>query len=135
MKRIFSILLILYMVLLIGCSAQDKILGTWSTEENVLGGLTAGTEYTFMENGIGKKRTILGVEVDMIYKLNKEENSLVITTSTLGIKTSNTYTYKFEKDVLYLTSETEVLKLVRVVEAPDTNEIQNDDNIESANTQ
>ena len=123
MKRLVTALLLICMIMMSGCNEREKILGKWSADESVIGGIKAGTEYTFTENGTGKKRTVVGVEVDMTYWFDEENGTLTITTSTLGIKNENTYKYRFEKDAVYLTNESEELRLVRIEEATESGDV------------
>ncbi|MBQ2759222.1 MAG: hypothetical protein IJE93_05580 [Clostridia bacterium] len=103
MKKVISVALLLVMVLTVfaGCSnPQKEIVGTWTGETSVLGGVVTEKTFTFYEDGTGKTETFLGVEIEISYTIDDE--TLTVTTSALGVANDTVYTYTLEDDVLTL---------------------------------
>ncbi len=103
MKRVFCVVIavLLCAVCLFGCAKPEKlILGKWSGEASILGVVTQYS-YEFREDGTGVMSTALNLGLEMHYAL--EGDRLDITTSVLGVDSTRSYTYAFEKEQLILT--------------------------------
>ncbi len=110
MKKIISIILSAALVLLLSsCSAQKKLIGTWSADGEVLG-ISTKTEYIFREDGTGNFSGKLGIGVAFDYTV--EDDKLTITYNSVLTKTT-VYSFKVEKDVLTLISDSETLTLTK----------------------
>ncbi len=101
MKKVFSLVLIL-----VGCSAQQRIVGTWTSQKTVLGVVTQ-TQYVFREDGTGIRTTLL--DVDFTYTVEGEK--LYITTEVLGIESKEEYIIEFKGDSLILMGQGETVVL------------------------
>lgn len=105
MKKIVSLIIIACMALtactFFGCkSAEESIIGTWTTQTTVLGVITENS-YTFHEDGTGKSTTVLGVGLGFDYSI--DGNMLTIKYSVLGIETSkDNFTFEISGDKLTL---------------------------------
>lgn len=108
MRRIATLVLVLVMMVsLCACLApKAAIVGTWKSQETVLGVVTQ-TNYTFNEDGTGEKSGVLPVP----FTYSFTEDKLNITTSVLGIESTTSYTYQFSYKKLTLTGEKETLVL------------------------
>ena len=122
MKKIITVfMLVIVAMMTVACATDSsKIVGTWSTQEKVLGTINTETRYTFNEDGTGKVRTVLGIEFNMTYGIDNENKSLTIKTSTLGIENTDVYTYRFENKNLILEKEGEEIVCTRYVEEENT---------------
>lgn len=102
MKRKSIIALLLLVVLVLSaCTPQKLIVGTWKSQETVLGVVTE-TSYTFNEDGTGTMTSVLGVEVAITYTI--DEDLLTVKTDVLGVESTESYTYEFSGDQLILTN-------------------------------
>lgn len=112
-KRIMviSACLLVLVCILSACEpvAEFAIIGTWKSQKTVLGVVTE-TVYVFNEDGTGSRKTVW--ETEFTYSLTDEK--LLITTSTLGIETTEEYTYDFDGKKLMLTGEHDTIYLERV---------------------
>lgn len=109
MKKTILTLLIVVMLALIGCSAEHTIIGTWTNQTTILG-IDAETTYVFREDGTGSKKTIL--ETDFTYEISGDK--LTITTSVLGIESTDEYTVDVSWNELKLTDGDETLIFEKV---------------------
>ncbi len=112
MKRAFAIILVVVMttVMLSSCTLPwQSVVGTWKREETILGVVTE-TTYVFNEDGTGTMTLVL--DFDFTYTI--EGNQLTITTTTLGIESSEVYTYKRSGNTLTLTNDSETITLEKV---------------------
>lgn len=108
-KAICLVLAVLMIFAVCSCTSPEKaILGTWKAQSSVLG-LVTETSYTFNEDGTGSKTNVL--TVSFTYTIS--EDKLSITTSTLGIKNTEEYTFSIEKDKLTLTNDKESITLTK----------------------
>lgn len=84
-----------------GCAKPEKqILGTWTGSSSILGVVTDYT-YEFYEGGTGKMSSALNIGLETKYVIT--DTQLDITTAVLGIESTKSYTYAFEKNTLTLT--------------------------------
>ncbi len=111
MRKVLAGLLLAVMVLgLCACAAPEKaIVGTWKNQSTVLGVVTE-TTFTFNEDGTGTKSSVL--DVDFTYSI--EEETLLITTSALGIEYTEKYSFDFKINKLVLTGEKDTIELEKV---------------------
>lgn len=105
MKKILSAFVALLVIIigLSGCTdalGEQLIIGTWSTQTNILGVVTE-TEYTFNEDGTGSMSTVLGIGIATTYTI--DEDKIIIITDTPTLQKTFTYTYEFVEDTLVLT--------------------------------
>ena len=111
MKKIISIALVVLMLICVLASCgQKSVVGTWTRQYTVLGVVTED-KFVFNEDGTGTMTTILGIDLDMTY--TAEDGELIVTVNTLGVETDITYSYKFEKGNLILTSGGETLEFIK----------------------
>ena len=110
MKKIFTVVLTLVIILnLCACASPSKaIIGTWKSQTTVLGVVTE-TSYTFNEDGTGEKTTVL--DVPFTYTISKDK--LIITTTVLGISTSEEYSFDFSGNKLVLSGDQDTIVLVK----------------------
>lgn len=108
-KVIAAALVVVIMLSLCACSPKQKILGTWSHQESVLG-ITTETIYTFNDDGTGVMSSL--VDISFTYTIDKDV--LCITTSMFELSHTDTYTYAFDGDKLTLTGNNETLELTKV---------------------
>ena len=75
-----KIIIILSLLLLIGCSKKDNILGTWETNYDVSGIGNVTEKYTFKENNkcIRTIITTTNINTDCTYTFNKDKNKIKI---------------------------------------------------------
>ena len=110
MKKVFAFLLAVLMVAgLCACSPEKSIVGSWKHQTTVLGVVTE-TVYTFNEDGTGKISSV--VDVSFTYEFS--DDKLLITTSTLGIKNTEEYSYEFSGSKLALTGDKDTISLEKV---------------------
>ncbi|HHU53648.1 MAG TPA: hypothetical protein GXZ43_06210 [Clostridiaceae bacterium] len=111
MRKILIFLVLVLMILsFCACSKPEKsIVGTWKNKKTVFSVVTE-TTYTFNEDGTGTKSGIL--DIDFTYSFSEEK--LLITTSILGVKTTEEYSYDFDGDKLVLTGEKGSIDLEKV---------------------
>lgn len=79
------------------CSAQDKIIGTWTSQQTMLGIVTESS-VTFNEDGTGIASGILGLTGNMTYVIN--ENILTVTYDIFGVATTKNYSFTIKGDTL-----------------------------------
>lgn len=108
MKRAIAALLVMVLVLtLCSCASPEKaIVGTWKSQNTVLGVVTE-TKYVFNEDGTGTMTNI--IDIGFTYAFVDEK--LVITTETLGIQSSTEYTYQFDGSKLTLRNDNDTINL------------------------
>lgn len=108
MRKIAALVLVVVMVFMLSACLAPKlaIVGTWKSEETVLGVVTQ-TSYTFNEDGTGEMTGVLTVPFTYIFT----EDKLCITTKVIGIENTTSYTYQFSGKKLTLTGEKETLVL------------------------
>ncbi|MBQ5712244.1 MAG: hypothetical protein IIV61_06490 [Oscillospiraceae bacterium] len=111
MKKAVAVVLLVAIVLgLCACTLAEKmILGTWKTQNKVLG-LETEVSYTFKEDGTGVRSGVL----DMDFTYTMDGDRLTITTSVLGVDVDEEYTFQISGKELVLTRESETITLVRV---------------------
>ena len=110
MRKLVAFSLVIVMMLtLCACTPEKKILGTWAHETQILDVILTAT-YTFREDGTGVRSTV--VDVDFTYTIDGDV--LRITTVTLGISHTDTYTYAFDGDHLILTENGTTTTLTKV---------------------
>lgn len=111
MKKAVAVVLLVAIVLgLCACTLAEKmILGTWKTQNKVLG-LETEVSYTFKEDGTGVRSGVL----DMDFTYTMDGDRLTITTSVLGVDMDEEYTFQISGKELVLTRESETITLVRV---------------------
>jgi len=94
------------------CSERADLVGTWKTSATFLGVVTE-TSYEFRENSTGIRRSgILDLGTSFSYNISvseqgigQESGELEITTSILGVKSTEHYLYALEGDSLRLTTD------------------------------
>ncbi len=94
------------------CSAEDKIIGTWTSQQTTLGVVTE-SQIVFSENGVGSVSGLLGITGDMTYVIN--EDYITLTYSLLGVESSKTYAFTLKGDTLTLTADSTTVTYTRVV--------------------
>lgn len=111
MKKAVAVLLVLVMVVgLCSClSPKASIVGEWKSQSKVLGVVTE-TTYTFNEDGTGTESGI----IDIGFTYSFSDDKLLMTTSILGIESTEEYTYEFSKNKLVLTSDKDTINLEKV---------------------
>ena len=110
LTMIVALILVAMALCLYSCASPEKsIVGTWKHETTILGVATE-TTYTFNEDGSGTKSNMLDID----FKYHFTEDKLVITTSTLGIKNTEEYSFEFDGDKLVLTNEKDTMDLKKV---------------------
>lgn len=107
MKAKISILLAAVILVcslaLVACSTQDKIVGTWKSQQTTLGIVTEST-ITFNEDGTGSVSGLFGLTGDITYTIN--EDVLTITVDVLGVtSTSKSYIVSVKGDTMTLTED------------------------------
>ena len=113
MKKTVSLILVVLSVVLLltGCmKPEKKIIGTWNGEATLLG-VVAEYSFTFNEDGTGKMSTGMDIGVSMTYTIS--DTQLDITTSVLGINSTKTYTYAFDKNTLTLNDGSDSIVLTK----------------------
>ena len=112
MRKIVAFGLLLTLLLfLCSCGLENAIVGTWTSEETVLG-ITAKTSYTFEKDGTGSVSTVLDVNVPFTYTV--EKNTLTITKSVLGVVADkDVYKISIRGGVLSMDSDTLSLRLTK----------------------
>ena len=117
MKRVFSIVIVLTVIIvsLCSCGSQktddnktteikaDRLIGTWYGEVN---GMTS--TYTFEEGGVGTAINNAGTEIPFTYKV-VDDTSIDFEYNINGEKVAETSTYKIDGDTLTL-DEVEFVK-------------------------
>ena len=112
MKKVVAgaLLLVILVSMMCACSPEKKIVGTWRYQDKVLGIVNTETTYDFNEDGTGTKSTVLDVD----FKYSFFDDKLRITTTVLGIESTDEYTYEFKNDKLTLKNDKETITLDRV---------------------
>ncbi len=109
-KRVFTSLLLVAAIMLCSCQVLgNTVVGKWSHQENILGVITE-TIYVFNDDGTGSMKNLVETKFDYAV----EEDTLLITTSLLGIKTTTEYTFEFSSGDLLLTQNEKTIVLKRV---------------------
>lgn len=109
-KTLIALLVMVMVVTLCACSAPEKaVIGTWKSQTTILGVVTE-TTYTFNEDGTGTMANL--VDVDFTYSFT--EDKLLITTTTLGIKNTEEYSFEIKSDEMTLIAEEDTVHLERV---------------------
>ncbi len=109
-KNIAILLLVGMLFVLCSCASPEKeIIGTWKNQSTVLG-VVVETTYTFNEDGTGTESSVLSVD----FKYSFEGDKLLITTSILGLESTEEYSYEFDGDKLVLTGDDETIDLEKV---------------------
>lgn len=109
-KIIVSVLAVMMALVLCSCVSPEKsIVGTWKSQNTVLGIVTE-TTYIFNEDGSGKLSNVL--DIDFTYSFS--EDKLLITTSALGIENTTEYSFAFDGNKLVLTSDSDTIELEKV---------------------
>jgi len=111
MRKITAgLLLFVMMISLCACTITEKaIVGTWKSQSSILGVVTE-TIYTFNEDGTGTKSNVL--DVDFTYAFSDEK--LLITTSVLGVASTEEFSYEFGWEKVVLTGEDNTIVLEKV---------------------
>ena len=111
MKKIIALSLLLVIAFgLFSCALGEKaIVGTWTHQNNILGVVTE-TTYTFNADGTGKKSNVL----DIGFTYSFEGGKLLITTTVLGIDSTEEYSVSFGANKLTLTNEKDTIELEKV---------------------
>lgn len=111
MKRTLCITMAVLLLFAFGAcaSAEKSIVGTWKSQKTVLGVVTE-TTYIFNEDGTGSKSTVF--TTDFTYSFS--DDKLLITTSTLGIKSTDEYEFSFDGDKLILKDGEDIIELNKV---------------------
>ena len=106
MKAKISVLLVaLSLVCSLGlaaCSAEERIAGTWTTQQTTLGVVTESS-IIFNADGTGSVKGLLGLTGNMTYVINK--NILTVTYNIFGVESTKTYTFSIRGDTLMLTED------------------------------
>jgi hypothetical protein len=111
MKKIVAALLVVALMMSVaGCSAKQKIIGTWEMEASVMG-LTVSTSYTFHEDGTGTMSAMLISGLEFTYEV---EGNVLTIHSVLGISSTTEYELSFEGDTMTMTSGGESMTLTKV---------------------
>lgn len=92
------------------CSAEEKIIGTWTSQQATLGVVTE-SQIIFEENGTGSVSGLLGITGNMTYVIN--EDLITITYSVLGVETAKTYSFTLKGDTLTLTENATTVTYTR----------------------
>ncbi len=92
------------------CSAEDKIIGTWTSQQTTLGVVTESS-VVFNEDGTGSVSGLLGLTGNMTYAIN--ENVLTVTYNIFGVESTKTYTFEIKGDTLNLTEGTTTVTYTR----------------------
>lgn len=108
MRRVIACLLIAVMLVgLCACGLQQmRVVGTWKHKSSVLGVATE-TTYVFESDGTGKKTNVL----DIPFTYSVSDGKLRITTSVLGIETTEEYSLSFDGSKMVMTGKNETLVL------------------------
>ena len=111
LKKYVAMLLAVIMLFgLVACTSPNKaIVGTWKSQNTVLGVVTE-TKYVFNEGGTGTISTFLNVDFTYAFA----EDKLIITTVALGIESSDVYSFAFDGDKLTLSNDEETVILEKV---------------------
>ena len=114
MKRKISVVLICALFVSLfafaACSAEDKIVGTWTSQQTTLGVVTEST-LIFNEDGTGSVSGLLGITGAMTYVIT--DNTITLTYDILGIETVKSYTFAIEKESLSLTEGANTVTFTR----------------------
>lgn len=109
MKKILAVVLVMALGLAVcACTPQKQIVGTWKNQETVLG-VVVETTYVFNEDGTGTMKSVVPIEFEYSF----DNDKLLITTNTLGIKNTTEYTFDFSGKILTLTEGGNSIKLVK----------------------
>lgn len=92
------------------CSAQDKIVGTWTSQQTTLGVVTESS-IVFNEDGSGSVTGLLGLTGNMTYVIN--ENIITVTYNILGVETTKNYSFAVKGDTLTLTEDATTVTYTR----------------------
>lgn len=104
MKRFVAIICALLMLttMCMACSPAKRIIGTWKGNVGAYGISTAAT-YVFYENGSGNVSSFTD-SISLSFTYTIDDSVLTITTSVLGVNSTDTYSYEFtDADTLVLT--------------------------------
>lgn len=108
-RAIASLLIIVLLVGLCACGLQElRVVGTWKHKSNVLGVATE-TTYVFENDGTGTMTNVL----DIPFTYSFSEGKLLITTSVLGIESTQEYSLSFDGDKMIMSGKSETLVLER----------------------
>ncbi len=114
MKAKISVLLIAVLLVcslgLAACSAEDKIIGTWTSQQTTLGVVTESS-IVFNEDGTGSVSGLLGLTGNMTYVIN--ENILTVTYNIFGVESTKSYIFEIKGDALRLTEDTTTVTYTR----------------------
>lgn len=107
MRRVLSFVLVLVLVAaMCGCSPEKAIVGTWTSKNTVLGVVTE-TTYVFRADGTGERSGL----ITTAFTYTIDEDTLVLTTSVMGLEHKESYAYRFEGKTLTLTGGLEPIVL------------------------
>lgn len=110
MRKVLSLVLVFVLVAaMCGCSPEKAIEGTWKSRNTVLGVVTE-TTYVFRADGTGERSGLLTTA--FTYTIDKD--TLVLTTSVIGLEHSESFSYRFEGKKLILTDSKETITLEKV---------------------
>ena len=109
MRKVITILIAAFVLMLAACSPAKSIIGTWKSQSTVLGVVTE-TSYVFNEDGSGKICNI--VDIPFTYAI--EGNKLTLTTNVIGLDISTKeYEFSIKGGILKLDSESEHIELTK----------------------
>ena len=92
------------------CSAQDKIIGTGTSQQTTLGVVTESS-IVFHEDGTGSVSGLLGITGNMTYVIN--DDVLTVTFNVFGVETTKNYTFAIKGDTLSLTEDATTVTYTR----------------------
>lgn len=115
-----SLCLIMAVLLLVtvfaGCSASNKIVGSWRYTEQTILNISTERTYTFNEDGTGSAPVLAGaVNVDMTYEIDGDTITINRGELVDAVAGAEVYTFSISGDTLTLTaSDGSVLTLTKV---------------------
>ncbi|MBE6813055.1 MAG: hypothetical protein E7523_09255 [Ruminococcaceae bacterium] len=114
MKTKISVLLVAVILVctlaFAACSAEEKIIGTWTSQQTTLGVVTESS-IVFNEDGTGSVSGLLGLTGNMTYVIN--ENIMTVTYNIFGVESTKNYTFEIKGDTLTLTEDATTVTYTR----------------------
>lgn len=93
-------------------SPEEKIVGTWKTQQTTLGVVTESS-ITFNADATGTVSGLLGITGNITYVINEEY--LTLTYNVLGVDNAVTYQFVIEGEELHLTKDATTVIYTKVV--------------------
>lgn len=107
---LFVALILVCSLCFAACSAEEKIVGTWTSQQTTLGVVTESS-IVFNADGTGVVTGLLGLTGNMTYVIN--EDVLTVTYNIFGVETTKNYTFVFKGDTLSLTQDSTTVTYTR----------------------